>query len=72
MKNIEFLGWNKFFTENLERDNLNNFDIARIISQHRNGFIIKSDTGEDRAVSPGKLFYNASSKEDLPVVGDWE
>jgi ribosome biogenesis GTPase len=44
---------------------------ARVCSEHKNSYTITTEHAEMSAVLTGKLHYDAGSREDLPVVGDW-
>lgn len=71
MNSLELLGWNDFFEKNIYTSDKDNFIIARIIAEHKNVFIVKTPDTELRATISGNLFYNASARSDIPVVGDW-
>lgn len=54
-----------------EENNLTSMDVARVISEHKDRYVVKSDVGEFDAELIGNLRYNAESRADLPAVGDW-
>jgi ribosome biogenesis GTPase / thiamine phosphate phosphatase len=68
---LEDLGYNK----NLEKlridNNLNSFEIGRVIAEHKERYIIKTENGEYEAEITGKLRFTAKNREDFPAVGDW-
>ena len=44
---------------------------ARVTAVNRNNFNIRNETSEVVAEATGKLMYDAESRLDLPVTGDW-
>lgn len=69
--NLKKLG----FTDELSlfvRDNdLDMFEIGRICTEHKDRYIVKSDSQDFNAEITGNLRFTAESREDLPAVGDW-
>jgi ribosome biogenesis GTPase / thiamine phosphate phosphatase len=63
------------YTEKLEKfrleNKLNNFEIGRVISEHKERYIVKNDKGEFEAEITGNLRFSAKSRVDFPAVGDW-
>ncbi|HWQ82360.1 MAG TPA: ribosome small subunit-dependent GTPase A [Ignavibacteria bacterium] len=57
----------KFRIEN----NLESFSSARVISEHKERYVVKTAEGEYDAEITGNLRYSAESREDFPAVGDW-
>ena len=45
--------------------------IARVISEHKERYIVKSGAGEYEAEVLGNLRFSAQSRLDFPAVGDW-
>jgi len=68
---LEDLGYNN----NLEKfridNNLNKVEIGRVIAEHKERYIIKTDTGEFEAEITGNIRFTATGREDFPAVGDW-
>lgn len=68
---LEDLGYNN----NLEKfridNNLNIFEIGRVIAEHKERYIIKTDKGEFEAEITGNIRFTAKGREDFPAVGDW-
>jgi ribosome biogenesis GTPase len=68
---LEDLGYNN----NLEKfridNNLDSFEIGRVIAEHKERYIIKTDKGEFEAEITGNMLFTAKSREDFPAVGDW-
>ena len=68
---LEDLGYN----DNLEKlrveNNLQDFEIGRVVSEHKERYIVKTVTNEYEAEITGNLRFSAKSREDFPAVGDW-
>ena len=68
---LEDLGYNskleKFWIEN----NPDDFEIGRVIAEHKERYIIKTTKGEFEAEITGNMRFSAKSREDFPAVGDW-
>ena len=68
---LKDLGYN----DNLEKfwfdNNLDSFEIARVIAEHKGRYIVITEKGELEAEITGNLCYTATSREDFPAVGDW-
>lgn len=47
------------------------FILARVLVQHRDRYVVQTETDTRRAEITGKLRYTATDGEDLPAVGDW-
>ena len=63
------------YTASLEKyrleENLDSFDVGRVISEHKDRYEVKSESGEFDSELIGNLRFGAESKSDLPAVGDW-
>ncbi len=68
---MEDLGYDNFFESNRAKLELDNFAVARVISETKGAYKIKNTNGEYLAKITGKMRFNAKSKEDYPAVGDW-
>lgn len=68
---LEELGYN----DNLEKfridNNLNSFEIGRVIAEHKERYLIMTDKGEFEAEVTGNIRFMAKGREDFPAVGDW-
>ncbi len=67
---LEDLGYNTNF-ENYFNENLSSFDIGRVISEHRERYIVKTTENEFDAEIIGNLRFSATDRYDFPAVGDW-
>ena len=68
---IEDLGYNSSLKEFRKNQNLDSFNVGRVISEHKDRFIVKNDSDEFEAELIGNLRYTATDRNDLPAVGDW-
>ncbi|HNW99041.1 MAG TPA: ribosome small subunit-dependent GTPase A [Bacteroidales bacterium] len=68
---LEDLGYNAILEKFRIEQSLNTFEIGRIISEHKERYIIKTDKGEFEAEITGNMRFTAKSREDFPAVGDW-
>ncbi len=68
---LKSLGWNSFFEENSKSLKEKGFSFARIITEHKERYIIATEIGELQAEVTGKLLYSSENPADLPKVGDW-
>ena len=68
---IEDLGYGPFFEEQRTKLGLGDFPIARVLSEHRGAYGVRTADGEYLAKVTGKRMFGASSREDYPAVGDW-
>jgi ribosome biogenesis GTPase len=68
---LEDLGYNDEIENFRIEHNLENFEIGRVISEHRERYIVKTINGEFEAQITGNMRFNAKNREDFPAVGDW-
>lgn len=68
---LENLGYNDKIENFRIQHNLENFEIGRVISEHRDRYIIKTINGEFDAEITGNMRFNAKNRADFPAVGDW-
>lgn len=68
---LKDLGYtNKIEKLRIEND-LENFEIGRVTSEHKERYRVKTEQGEFDAEITGNLRYTANGREDFPAVGDW-
>jgi len=65
---LEQLGWDESRARDLSDDD---FTVARVVQEHKERYIVQSETGSVEAEITGKLRFTANSREDFPAVGDW-
>ncbi len=68
---LEYLGYNEFFENFKKEQNLDYSNIGRVISEHKERYIVKTLNGDFEAEIVGNLIYTAKSRADFPAVGDW-
>ncbi len=68
---LEDLGYNDKLEKLRNVNNLTAFEIGRVISEHKERYIVKTEKGEFEAEVTGNLRYSSKSRENFPAVGDW-
>lgn len=68
---LESLGWNDFFEAVFDPHRGNSNEPARVMAEHRELFHVATRAGVLRAELAGRFRHQASSREELPAVGDW-
>ncbi len=68
---LEDLGYNNKLEKFRTEQDLDNFEIGRIIAEHKERYIIKTTKGDFEAEIIGNMRFTAKSREDFPAVGDW-
>jgi ribosome biogenesis GTPase / thiamine phosphate phosphatase len=68
---LEDLGYNDVL-EHFRIDNhLNDFEVGRVIAEHKERYIVRTIKGECEAEITGNMRFTAKSRMDYPAVGDW-
>lgn len=68
---LEDLGYN-IDLENFRKDqNLDSFEVGRVISEHKERYVVKTSENEYNAEIIGNLRFSAHERSDFPAVGDW-
>jgi ribosome biogenesis GTPase len=68
---LEDIGYNDRIEKLRIDNNLKEFEIGRVISEHKERYIVRTEKGEFEAEITGNMRFSASSREDFPAVGDW-
>lgn len=68
---LEHFGYSDKIEKLRIQNNLTDFEVGRIISEHKERYIVKTEKGELDAEITGNLRYTANTREDFPAVGDW-
>ena len=68
---LEDLGYNNALESLRIEHKLTDFEIGRVISEHKERYIVRTEIGEFDAEITGNLRFSAKSREDFPAVGDW-
>lgn len=68
---LKELGYDEKFDEFRKENNLEDFQVGRIVSEHKERYSVRAESGEFDAEITGNLRYSAFGREDFPAVGDW-
>ncbi len=68
---LEDLGYNTYIENYRKELGLEAFQVARVISEHRERYVVRTDKSEYHAEIIGNLRYSSNKRSDLPSVGDW-
>src|SRR3989304_2371992 len=71
MNNLENLGFDNLFKDKIDLSKTTDLKIARVISVHKNSFVVSSGVKDIYAELTGKFLFNSEDSLDLPAVGDW-
>jgi ribosome biogenesis GTPase len=71
MEKLESLGYSPWFKNRVDAEKIAAHDVARVVSVHKDSYIITKGFGEIFAELSGHLSYTANSVSDLPTTGDW-
>jgi ribosome biogenesis GTPase / thiamine phosphate phosphatase len=69
--NLEDLGYNDKLESSRIENGLSDFEVGRVISEHRERYIVVTANGEFEAEVTGNLRFSAGGRNDFPAVGDW-
>lgn len=68
---LEDLGYNIDLENYRKSQNLDSFDVGRVISEHKERYVVKTSENEYDAEIIGNLRFSALGRSDFPAVGDW-
>lgn len=68
---LENFGYNDKVKLLVNENNHENFEIGRIVLEHKERYIVKTEKGDLEAEITGNMRFSAKSREDFPAVGDW-
>lgn len=69
--NLSNFGYNDRLEQWRQGQNLQDFEVGRVISEHKERYVVRTEHGELDAEVTGNLRFSAQSREDFPAVGDW-
>jgi ribosome biogenesis GTPase len=69
--NLKDLGWSDRLAIEFEPHAAAGHVPARVAVEHRGGYVLYTETGEQRAEVAPKLRSHAKGRADFPAVGDW-
>jgi ribosome biogenesis GTPase / thiamine phosphate phosphatase len=68
---LEDFGYYTELEEFRIENKLDDYEIGRVIAEHKERYIIKTTKGEFGAEITGNMRFTAKSRLDFPAVGDW-
>jgi ribosome biogenesis GTPase / thiamine phosphate phosphatase len=68
---LEDIGYNDKIDKLRIENNLDDFEIGRVITEHKERYIVMTVKGEFEAEITGNIRFTAKSREGFPAVGDW-
>ena len=71
MNKLESLGYDGWFRSQVAAEKTAIYEVARVVSVHKDSYVVTKGHGEVFAELSGNLFYTVSSSSDLPTTGDW-
>jgi ribosome biogenesis GTPase len=71
MDKLENMGYGDWFRSRADVEKTAAHEIARVVSVHKDSYLVTKGQGEVFAELSGNLFYTARASSDLPTTGDW-
>ncbi len=68
---LEDLGYTEELEDYRKEYDLTSFDVGRIVSEHKERYVVKTEKDEFDSEIIGNLKYTAKCRSDFPAVGDW-
>lgn len=68
---LEDLGYNEKLEDYRKDHNLASFGVGRVISEHKERYVVKTPEKEYDGEIIGNLRFTANHRSDFPAVGDW-
>ena len=68
---LEDLGYNSALEDYRKEQNLDSFGVGRVISEHKQRYVVKTPEQEYDGEIIGNLRFTANNRSDFPAVGDW-
>ncbi len=68
---LEDFGYNEWVEKRRVENNLKDFDLGRVVAEHKERYTVITEKGEYDAEITGNLRFSASGRGDFPAVGDW-
>jgi ribosome biogenesis GTPase / thiamine phosphate phosphatase len=68
---LEYLGYNNRLEQIRIEQKIRRLDVGRVIAEHKERYIVKTDQGEFEAEITGNMRFEARGRENFPAVGDW-
>lgn len=71
IKKLEHLGFGPWFKSRIDEQQIIDHSLARVVSVHKDSYIINNGSTDIFAELSGNLSYSSASALDLPTSGDW-
>ncbi|MDH5381196.1 MAG: ribosome small subunit-dependent GTPase A [Cyclobacteriaceae bacterium] len=68
---LEDLGYHLEFENYRKVQNLESLEVARVVSEHKDRFVVRTAEREYDGELIGNLRFSAQNRADFPAVGDW-
>ncbi len=68
---LERIGYDNKIEEAFSSINIGGQEIARVVSEHRERYIVRDEHSEYEAEIIGNMRFTAQERSDFPAVGDW-
>lgn len=68
---LEDIGYNSKLEKYVTENGLQDFEIGRVITEHKERYIVSTLKGEFESEITGNMRFTAKGREDFPAVGDW-
>lgn len=68
---LEDLGYNPSLKLFRKENDLDSYDVGRVVLEHKERYVVKTDKGEYDTELIGNLRFTAENRSDFPAVGDW-
>ncbi len=68
---LDDFGYNDRLEKLRVDNNLSDFEIGRVVAEHKERYIVITENREFEAEITGNMRFSASGREDFPAVGDW-
>lgn len=71
MDKLERIGFSDWFRSKIDVEKAAKHELARVVSVHKESYVLSNGQLEAFAQLSGNLLYSADSSMDLPTTGDW-
>ncbi len=68
---LEDLGYNTTLENYRKENQLDTFNVGRVVLEHKERYVVKTGINEFEAEIIGNLRFSAQNRSDFPAVGDW-
>ncbi len=68
---LQQIGFNEALEDYLAKEQMDTSEIGRVIVEHKERYVVQTESGSLNAEITGNLRYSAESRLDFPAVGDW-